>query len=233
MTLLQTHPSFHFLLFYSVRKQRSPQCELAFLHPQLHTLKTTLQRPTLTALQCDCTAVNSHLTHSKIHPIKCPSVKVKQSASCFGTVFSHFTPLHSLKAPGNSPERGKARELFTIRRGKWQRRCGADWGNSHLRHCKNLQWYRHATFLFMCLQSGHGGVTQRASGHGCEAVAPQLEPGSEYHMIGALAMAIMTAAVVGLRKGYDQLRKSHSLLPLEATLLWHRNFFSVSYGEPP
>lgn len=40
----------------------------------------------------------------------------------------------------------------------------------------------------MCLQSGHAGVTQRASGHGCEAAAPQLEPSFAYHMIGALVI---------------------------------------------
>lgn len=55
----------------------------------------------------------------------------------------------------------------------------------------------------MCLQQGqqgHVGVTKRASGHGCEAVALQLEPSFAYHMISALVMAIMTAVVVGVTK---------------------------------
>ncbi|CAB1431642.1 unnamed protein product [Pleuronectes platessa] len=64
--------------------------------------------------------------------------------------------------------------------------------------------------------AGPEGVTQRASGHGCEAAVSQLEPSVSHHMIGALVMAIMTAvaAVAGLLRGYDQLRKCHSLLPL-------------------
>lgn len=75
-------------------------------------------------------------------------------------------------------------------------------------------------FLFMCLQSGHDGVTRRVSGHRCEAVASQLEPGFEYHMIGALVKAIMTAVVVvGLPRGCEQLRKCHSLLPPGGTNL--------------
>lgn len=49
---------------------------------------------------------------------------------------------------------------------------------------------------------------------GCESVASQLEPSFTYHMIRALVMAIMTAAVEGLPGGYDRPRKSHGLLPL-------------------
>lgn len=122
-------------------------------------------------------------------------------------------PLTSFKTPGNSPERGKAREkLFSIlETGKYHWLCG------QLSHLKNSPWPAMLWLLFMCLQQGqqgHVGVTQRADGHGCEAVVLQLEPSFAYHMIRALVMAIMTAVVVGLPRGCNRLRKRHSLLPL-------------------
>ena len=78
----------------------------------------------------------------------------------------------------------------------------------------------------MCLQPGHAGV----DGHGCEAAASQLEPSFAYHMVRALVMAIMTAVVVGLPRGYDRLRKSCSLLPLGGPINCDTTmFFRVSH----
>lgn len=48
-------------------------------------------------------------------------------------------------------------------------------------------------------------MSLEADGHGCEAVASELEPSFAYHMMRALLMAIMTVAVVGLLRGNDQL----------------------------
>lgn len=68
--------------------------------------------------------------------------------------------------------------------------------------------------------------------NGCEYVASQLEPGFAYHMVRALVTAIMTAVAVGLPRGYDRLRKSHSLLPLGGPINCDTTmFFSVSYPE--
>lgn len=50
--------------------------------------------------------------------------------------------------------------------------------------------------------------------NGCESVGSQLEPSFTYRMIRALVMAIMTAVVVGLPRGYDRLKMSHSFLTL-------------------
>ena len=50
--------------------------------------------------------------------------------------------------------------------------------------------------------------------NGCDAAALQLEPSFASHMIRAQVMAIMTAVVAGLHRGYDRLRKGHGLLPL-------------------
>lgn len=70
---------------------------------------------------------------------------------------------------------------------------------------------------------------------GCESVASQQEPCFAYHTIKALVMAIMTAVVVGLSRGYDRLRKSHSLLqlggPINCDTTMFFGFKSRTYSE--
>ena len=81
---------------------------------------------------------------------------------------------------------------------------------------------QHCNVLGSCLCVYNQGMLESLGepmDNGCEAaVASQLEPSFAYHMIRALVMAIMTAVVVGLQRGYDRLRKSHSLLPLGGSI---------------
>lgn len=57
---------------------------------------------------------------------------------------------------------------------------------------------------------------------GCESVASQLEPSFAYHIVRALVAAIMTAVVVGLRRGYDE---EPQFIANGGTNCQHHNFF--------
>ncbi len=94
---------------------------------------------------------------------------------------------------------------------------------------------RQSNVLDSCLCVYNQGMLEslnKSMDNGCEYVASQLEPRFAYHMVKALVTAIMTAVVVGLQRGYDRLKKTHSLLPLGGPINSDTTmFFSVSYPE--
>ena len=176
------------------------------------------------------TLLFSYMTYTKNWVIKCPSVK-------FFLFCDNSLTFHTLEHLGIPLREGKQeRDLFGILDSRevtmtlWCRK-----GNVQLSYLKNPSSIAMCSALvYVFTARACRSRWARPIDNGCDAAASQLEPSFASHMFRAQVMAIMTAVVAGLQRGYDRLRKSHGLLPLGGggSIKWNTTmFFSVSHSE--